>query len=90
MTTDTAPAFPVCQCCPRRLLGPEVQHGRLVPALRAAHRRRARRGRRPLGTPPRTPHPRHGRGDDAGERTAGPTGSKPPTNLAVLSSSAAA
>ncbi|MFE4960904.1 hypothetical protein ACFRCW_45125 [Streptomyces sp. NPDC056653] len=87
-TPDTTPAFPVCQCCPRRLIGVEVQRGRLV-CRPCESRIDAELGevadlweRLPALLAPGTAG-----GDDAGDapRAPGPSGSKPPANLAVLS-----
>jgi hypothetical protein len=90
MTTHTtpAPAFHVCQCCPRRLIGVEVRNGRLV--CRPCEQRIDAElgevvdlwaklpGLLAPGTAAGTD------GDDA-PRAPGPSGSKPPANLAVLS-----
>jgi hypothetical protein len=86
-TPDPAPQFPVCQCCPRRLLPLEVRHGRLV--CRPCEERleseldevavlwRQLPGQLVKGTS-------GGEASDA-PRAPGPTGSQAPCNLAALS-----
>ncbi|MFF1284348.1 hypothetical protein ACFVY4_26850 [Streptomyces sp. NPDC058299] len=87
-TDTTAPAYPVCQCCPRRLLRSEVGLGRLVCRL-CEQRLYTELGEIEIlwvqlpgilapGTAPTDS------GGDA-PRAPGPSGSRPPTNLAVLS-----
>jgi hypothetical protein len=85
-TTDTTPAVPVCQCCPRRLLAREVQAGRLV--CRPCEKRLDAELAEVAELWEQLPAllaPGTAGGDDGGERAPGPTGSKPPANLAVLS-----
>ncbi|MEU2426986.1 hypothetical protein ABZ619_39240 [Streptomyces sp. NPDC007851] len=83
---DTRPAFPVCRCCPRRLFAIEAKHGRTV--CRLCEARIAKDLTEVLtlwqqlhqvvvpGTAPT------GGGDAPG--SAGPTGSRPPADVAVL------
>jgi hypothetical protein len=90
MTTPTTPAptFPTCQCCPRRLIGVEVRNGRLV--CRPCERRIEAELREVVelwALLPGLLKPGTAGGDDGGDapRAPGPSGSKPPANLAVLS-----
>ncbi|MFG3287222.1 hypothetical protein ACGF3G_00160 [Streptomyces sp. NPDC048179] len=85
-TPDTPPAYPVCQCCPRRLIGREIQLKRLV-CRPCEQRIDAELGEvaELWDLLPGLLAPGTASGDDASERAPGPTGSKPPANLAVLS-----
>jgi hypothetical protein len=84
----TAPAFPVCQCCPRRLHGIEVRHGRTV--CRLCEKRIAEALTEVLALW-RDLHdvlvPGTRAADSGGDapHAPGPTGSRPPADLAVLS-----
>ncbi|MGR3875715.1 hypothetical protein ACUXZZ_45100 (plasmid) [Streptomyces graminifolii] len=87
-TCDNRPAFPVCQCCPRRLISIEAKHGRTV--CRLCEERLAKQLDEILtlwqqlhqvvvpGTAPAD-----GGGDEP--RAPGPTGSRPPADVNVLS-----
>ncbi|MHB9862018.1 hypothetical protein [Streptomyces sp. YIM S03343] len=83
---DTPPAPPLCQCCPRHLIGIEVKRGRLV--CRPCERRLDAELAEVAELWEHLPAllaPGTASGEGAGERTPGPTGSKPSANLAVLS-----
>lgn len=88
-TCDTRPAFPVCQCCPRRLLGIEVKHGRTV--CRLCEERLAKQLVEVLAlwkqlhdvVVPGTSAATSDGGDSP--RAPGPTGSRPPADVTVLS-----
>lgn len=85
MTTTTS-TTPTCQCCPRRLLEVEVQDSRLV--CRPCEARIAAELGEVVELWPRLPAllaPGAAGSDGGSSRAPGPTGSKPPANLAVLS-----
>lgn len=86
-TPDTVPTYVVCQCCPRRLLSTEVQHGRLV--CRPCEERLERELDEVAVLWRQLPAllvtgTAGGEASDA-PRAPGPTGSKTPCNLAALS-----
>lgn len=87
MGDATVHPFPVCQCCPRRLLGVEVERGRLV--CRPCEERLARELLEVAQLWKQLPgllRPGVGAGEvsDA-PRAPGPSGSRPPAPIAVLS-----
>jgi hypothetical protein len=85
--TDPAPQVPVCQCCPRRLLPTEVRYGRLVcrPCQERLQNELDEVGRLWRELPALLV--KGTGGGEAGDapRAPGPTGSKAPCNLSVLS-----
>ncbi|MEE1838129.1 hypothetical protein [Streptomyces sp. SP17KL33] len=92
MTTPTTPAdattdVPVCQCCPRRLLDVEVQFGRLVcrPCERRLDAELVEVATLWTRLPALLRPGASGADNGDAPRPPGPTGSKPPANLAVLS-----